>query len=174
MISDFVKGRKQFDLPPAIQKGIRLHRLIDRYTDTHEATAIVKDIFRPAAGRYNAVFADVAYDYFLANDEQEFPAGELFEFSQRTYETLDRYSFIFPEKFARIYPYMKTQNWLYGYRTEEGIRQSFSGIARRSAYLPGSEDVFHLFIEQKQPLQHCYRLLWKDIKTFAESECRLL
>ena len=38
MISDFVKGKKQFDYTPDIQKGIRLHRMIDTYTDAHPAT----------------------------------------------------------------------------------------------------------------------------------------
>ncbi len=31
MISDFVKGKKQYDYPDGIQKGIRLHRIIDLF-----------------------------------------------------------------------------------------------------------------------------------------------
>ena len=47
MISDFVKGKKKFDYPPGIQKGIMLHRAIDTFTDTHEATKLAKEVFRP-------------------------------------------------------------------------------------------------------------------------------
>ena len=42
MISDFVKGKKQFDYPINIQKGIQLHRAIDTFTDQHHATKAAK------------------------------------------------------------------------------------------------------------------------------------
>ncbi len=42
MISDFIKGKKQFDYPLPVQKGIRLHRAIDTFTDTHAATQELK------------------------------------------------------------------------------------------------------------------------------------
>lgn len=44
MISDYVKGKKKFDYPPDIQKGIMLHRAIDTFTDFHEATKEAKNI----------------------------------------------------------------------------------------------------------------------------------
>ena len=38
MISDFIKGKKKFDYPVAIQNGIMLHRMIDTFTDAHAVT----------------------------------------------------------------------------------------------------------------------------------------
>jgi acyl carrier protein phosphodiesterase len=52
MISDFVKGKKKFDFPLDIQKGITLHRMIDTYTDSHPSTKAAMRLFRPAAGAY--------------------------------------------------------------------------------------------------------------------------
>ena len=72
MISDYVKGKTQFDYPPEIQAGIKLHRAIDDFTDTHEATKNVKEIFKKDYRLYAGAFADVVYDYFLANDKNEF------------------------------------------------------------------------------------------------------
>ncbi len=170
MISDFVKGKKQFDYPPLIQKGIRLHRLIDRFTDIHEATAEAKNILRPVARLYSGAFVDVIYDYFLANDVQEFTEETLYAFSLETYNMLEQDQAFFPENFDMIFPYMRSHNWLFGYRLEEGIRRSFAGIARRATYLAGSESVFRLFLEHKQKFQHFYRLFWKEVKAFAENE----
>lgn len=45
MISDFVKGRKQYDYPESIQQGIRLHRAIDAFTDEHPVTRELKKSF---------------------------------------------------------------------------------------------------------------------------------
>jgi acyl carrier protein phosphodiesterase len=46
MISDFVKGKKRYDYPISIQKGITLHRAIDEFTDCHPVTAKAKEFFR--------------------------------------------------------------------------------------------------------------------------------
>ena len=48
MISDFVKGKKKFDYPAGIRKGIALHRAIDTFTDDHEATKLAKNVFHPS------------------------------------------------------------------------------------------------------------------------------
>src|SRR6185503_19830970 len=86
MISDFVKGKKRFDYPEAIQKGITLHRNIDPFTDEHEATENAKKFFKPAVGLYAGAFVDIAYDHFLALDENEFTDdNKLLEFSLSVY-----------------------------------------------------------------------------------------
>src|SRR6202008_4422095 len=80
MISDFVKGKKKFDYPANIQKGIALHRFIDSFTDEHEATKEAKEVFRPAYRLYSGAFVDVVYDHFLATDENEFTEDSLLSF----------------------------------------------------------------------------------------------
>src|SRR3989442_7909269 len=72
MISDFIKGKKQFDYPVSIQKGIRLHRDIDTFTDAHPATQQLKSFFRPHYRLYAGAFGDIVYDHFLALDPNEF------------------------------------------------------------------------------------------------------
>ena len=76
MISDFVKGKKKFEFPAAILTGIELHREIDSFTDEHSATKEAKKIFTPYYGLYSGAFVDVAYDYFLANDQRSFENHE--------------------------------------------------------------------------------------------------
>ena len=45
MISDFVKGSARFSYPEGVQKGIRIHRDIDRFTDFHPAVKEAKKHF---------------------------------------------------------------------------------------------------------------------------------
>ena len=90
MISDYIKGRKQFDYPLSIQKGIKLHRTIDQFTDTHAATQQLKSFFRPQYRLYSGAFADVVYDHFLANDKVVFSSEvELKQFARNTYQVLE-------------------------------------------------------------------------------------
>lgn len=174
MISDFVKGKKKFDYPAGIQKGIALHRAIDTFTDAHAATKEAKEIFRPHYRLYAGAFVDVLYDHFLAADENEFNEQSLYDFSQQVYQAVDNYIAWLPEKFGRMYPYMKEHNWLVNYRTRWGAERSLGGVVRRSAYLTESETAYRLFEEHYQPLQTCYRHFWADVKRFARNEFEIL
>lgn len=175
MISDFVKGKKKFDYPPDVQKGIELHRQIDRFTDEHASTREAKKVFYPAYRLYSGAFVDVVYDYFLATDPAEFENEKiLLEFSTRTYAMLERDKAIFPEKFAHMFPYMVEQNWLYNYRSRRGIEKSMGGVVRRAAYLTESDTAFQLFEEQYQLLKDCYRQLWADLRQYSSQQLQYL
>jgi acyl carrier protein phosphodiesterase len=170
MISDFVKGKKKFDYHHYIQKGIALHRAIDHFTDEHPATKEAKEIFRPHYRLYSGAFVDVVYDHFLAADEQEFTEESLHRFSQEVYQTLNIHQPVMPERFARMFSFMKEQNWLFHYRTHWGTEKSLGGLVRRAVYLTESETAFILFQEHYQRLLDCYRLFWTDVKPFAREQ----
>lgn len=174
LISDFVKGKKKFDYPPAIQQGITLHRIIDAYTDEHEATREAREVFRPYYRLYSGAFVDVVYDHFLAADETEFTETTLLDFSQRVYADLEKQRQWFPDRFDAMFPYMKSQNWLYYYRTLTGTERSFGGLVRRAAYLTESNTAALLFEKHYQPLQQCYRQFWKDAKPFVRHQFDLI
>jgi acyl carrier protein phosphodiesterase len=167
MISDFIKGRKKYDYSPGIQRGIALHRAIDEFTDSHPATKAARQFFQPSYGLYSAVFMDVVYDHFLAIDPEEFSDASLIKFSSQTYELVDRYEKVFPDKFRLIYPYMKEYNWLYNYKTMLGIQRSFEGIFHRARYMSESNTAFMLFNQNYIELQKYYAVFFPDLKTFA-------
>ena len=167
MISDHVKGKKKYDYPEQIQQGIAVHREIDRFTDTHPATKEAKEIFRPAYRLYAGSLMDVIYDHFLALDENEFTDESLKAFTMNAYATLDQFTDHFPEKFSRMYPYMKSQNWLYNYRYRQGIEKSLSGVVRRAKYLEESDTAYLLFNEHYNKLKDLYQLFFPELKNMT-------
>lgn len=174
MISDFVKGKAQYQLPPGIQKGIRLHRLIDDYTDSHEATHAAKQIFRPFYRLYSAPLVDVVYDHLLASDEKLLTGAALYELSQHTYRVLTQFIPVLPPAFAAMLPYMQRDNWLYGYKTEAGIRRSLQGLMRRASMEDDGTTAFNLMIRNKPILESHYRRMIVDVKHFAKAACQQL
>ena len=168
MISDYIKGKKQFDYPPAIQKGIKLHRAIDNFTDTHVATQELKSFFRPQYRLYSGAFADVVYDHFLANDVQQFNTeAALKQFAAVTYKLLEPFSTFFPHPFQKMFPYMKEYDWLYNYRHTWGIEKSFGGVVHRAAYLTESEKAFEIFNQHYAAMQVCYNNFFPDLKAYS-------
>ncbi len=168
MISDYVKGKTQYDYPPGAQAGIRLHRAIDDFTDHHPATKEMMSLFRPQYRLYAGAFIDIVYDYFLANDPGEFENDAMLQqFAQQTYSGLQQFTPLFPAKFKHMFPFMVSQNWLYHYQFDDGIRQSFNGLVRRAAYLSESDIAFELFIHNKPFLQQQYNIFFGSVKKFA-------
>jgi acyl carrier protein phosphodiesterase len=167
MISDYVKGKKKFDFSPGIQQGMELHRAIDTFTDEHAVTKEAKEIFRPHYRLYAGAFIDVVYDHYLATDPSVFNEASLQEFAARTYQLLEPYTAVFPERFAGMFPYMKTQNWLYNYRERWGIEKSLHGVVRRATYLTESETAFRLFEEHYTLLLQYYQLFFPELLQFV-------
>jgi acyl carrier protein phosphodiesterase len=170
MISDFVKGKKQFDYPPIVQQGIRLHRDIDTFTDRHPATKKAKEFLKPAVGPYSGAFVDVVYDHFLALDTTHFSEKSLQDFAAEVYTQLHEKRGLLPERFAGMLPYMSSQDWLYGYYFTGGIEKGFGGVVRRAQYLDSSAEVFKLFLENYDALREQYKVFFPDLYKFTSAQ----
>ena len=168
MISDFVKGKKQYDYSPGIQKGIRLHREIDEFTDTHPATKQLKEFFRPYYRLYSGAFTDVTYDHFLANDDNEFSSSAALQaFSASVYAIINEHIEMLPAGFQRLFPYMRSQDWLFNYRYPLLIEKSFLGLERRAKFLQESGAAFRIFTENLEAMRSIYVSFFPELKTFA-------
>lgn len=168
MISDFVKGKKQYEYRKLVQKGIKLHRAIDSFTDAHPATKEMKKVFIPAYGLYAGAFADIVYDFFLANDSNEFNSPELLnKFTINTYDLLEEQINEMPLIFQEMFPYMKSQNWLYNYQYEWGIEKSFAGMVRRAKYINQSDTAFSIFEKNIREMKPYYDEFFPLLKKYA-------
>ena len=171
MISDFVKGKAQFNYPQGIQKGIQLHRFIDEFTDAHPVTAKAKSFFRPQYRLYSGAFIDVVYDHFLALDTNRFAEYQNIEnFSQHVYQLLENNFLHFPPHFQKMLPYMREQNWLYNYQFKEGIQKGFQGLVYRAAYLNESIIAYEIFNQYYDELKNCYEEFFPELMESAQKK----
>jgi acyl carrier protein phosphodiesterase len=173
LISDFVKGKAVESYPEAIQRGIRLHRRIDHFTDTHPEVKRAAQYLAPAAGRYSGVFLDIVYDHFLATDEKRFTPQTLKSFSGQVYETIRDNEALLPDVFLYMFRFMEQQDWLYHYSTREGIRRSLSGMARRAQYLRDDAPVFEGFEAHYEELRRSYSVFFPELEAYAREQFAL-
>ena len=168
MIADFVKNRDVARLPESIQKGIKLHRAIDTFTDAHPLIHEAKAPFRPLVRLYSGAFVDVAFDYFLANDTTENSKREWQEHSREVYAVLRRYEEFLPEVFKKVLDKMQQDDWLYNYRNEWGIEYSFRNVVNKAQFLDKTTNVFPAFLANKDFLREKYEIFFPEIKSFAQ------
>ncbi|NDK54466.1 acyl carrier protein phosphodiesterase [Pontibacter fetidus] len=138
-IADAVKGNKATNYSPGIARGIKLHRLIDSYTDSHPVVSETKTRLRDKYKKYAPVVADLYFDHFLAKHFERFANESLDAYTQRTYSLISNHLPNLPERVQYFFPYMMAQNWLLGYAEIEGIAKALTGLSRRTSFESGME-----------------------------------
>lgn len=131
-MGDAVKGRDLSRFTPEIERGLRLHRAIDSFTDTHPLVLKGRDRVHPHAGRYAAVVMDLFYDHLLAAGWDSFHPEPLPLFTRRMYALLEANEHRMPDRTRRMLPYMVAGDWLTAYATLEGIGMALDGLSRRA------------------------------------------
>lgn len=139
-IGDFVKGSQMDHYPDQVQKGIRLHRSIDYFTDTHEVVLQSKIRLRKKFRHYAPVIVDVFYDHFLAKDWSRYSNVPLLDYTQNFYRLMNKYLEMIPKGVVRMLSYMSQDNWLYNYQFIEGIDRALTGMSRRTKFESKMED----------------------------------
>jgi acyl carrier protein phosphodiesterase len=158
-VADGIKGSAAFTFPENVQKGIRLHREIDHYTDTHPIFKHSVGQLQPNFRKYSVVIVDIYYDHFLARNWDHYSQVELRVFAAKVYRILMKRYRILPPRTKRALPYMIAQNWLVGYADFNGLQRIFDGMSRRARFNSGMEKSVDF-------LKANYDIFEKDFLTF--------
>ncbi len=160
MIADFIKNNDRENFPLEIQKGIKIHRAIDTFTDSHPAVSEAKKIFSPLVRLYSGAFIDVAFDYFVAHLYTE---DDLKVHSEKVYSVLWKNEKWLPENYKKMLVRMEKDDWLSNYRKEQGIKFSMQNVLHKAKYLDKDLPVFDIFLKNKKELQIYFDQFFPDI-----------
>jgi acyl carrier protein phosphodiesterase len=139
-VADSVKGNTLDHFPADVVRGIRLHREIDSFTDSHPVFRQSKARLSPKYRMFSGVIVDLYYDHFLAKNWNDFSDKNLAQFVGSTYKMLLKHYGIMPPRSRRILPFMIAQNWLVGYADFDKLARVFQGMSRRSRFESGMEN----------------------------------
>lgn len=167
-IADMIKGRKYEHLPIDVQKGIIHHRAIDTFTDSHPIVIQSKRRLHEKYGHFKGVIIDIIYDHYLAKNWSDYSQVSLNEFTQSCYTLLEDNFEILPEKTQYLLPFMKEQNWLYNYRTIEGISKILWGMNKRTNGISQMDLAKSDLIENYEEFGHDFNAFFKDLINFSE------
>ncbi|MEP0711905.1 ACP phosphodiesterase [Algoriphagus sp.] len=169
-IGDFVKGKMIKTYPVDVQHGIMLHREIDKFTDTHPLVRAGQSYLREKYRLYSTVITDIYFDYFLAKNWKRYSDIPLEAFVQNTFATLNHHRILFPPRFSAMFQWMEKDNWLIKYREMDGIRQTLTGMSRRTRF-PSKMELAHLdLLEKEQEFQVIFFAFFADLETFARQK----
>ncbi|MEW6145322.1 MAG: ACP phosphodiesterase [Thermodesulfobacteriota bacterium] len=131
IMGDFVKGSIGDGYHPEIEKGIRTHRKVDVFTDSHEIFKASKKLISPGRRRFAGVIIDIAFDHLLSRNWPAYSDADLGAFIRKAYSVLDKRKAVLPEKFRLFLPRMMEEDWLGSYGTLEGTGVALDRISER-------------------------------------------
>jgi acyl carrier protein phosphodiesterase len=85
---DFYKGPLPGTLPSTLERGVKLHRAIDAYTDGHPLIQQLRRDLPQDLRRYAGILIDLSFDHYLSLHWSHFSTVPLGDFNQGIYSTL--------------------------------------------------------------------------------------
>ncbi len=168
-IADSVKGKPDTLYSGRIADGIRFHRAIDAFTDSHEVVKKGVERFRSTQGRYAPVVIDVIYDHVLASQWNQFHDVALEPFSLSVYARLAPHQSRFPARVKHYFPYMRSQNWLFNYQFQWGIKKSLEGLDTRSVNQTQMHLALDVYSEFETEFKNEFKLFIADAQIMAHN-----
>ncbi|RZS90523.1 ACP phosphodiesterase [Aquimarina brevivitae] len=173
-IADSVKGKKYETYPKNIQKGILLHRKIDRFTDTHFIVRESVARLFPKYGHYSRVIIDIIYDHFLAADWNNYSSVPLEQYVAEFYTLLqDNYS-VLPKRIQNFLPYMIADNWLLSYATIPGIGKILYQMNQRTKNRSKMNLAVNELETYYSDFNNEFVSFFKELQTYTQHEIKKL
>lgn len=170
LLGDFVKGPITAAYPSQVGDAIRLHRLIDRYTDSHPVVLSSHTLVSGARRRFAPIMVDVFYDHFLARHWNDYCDVSLPRFAQNIYDVLQTHRAAIPERLQLLVPSMTANDWFNAYADIAGMQAAINGIARRlrrfrrAAVLHGGADEL---VQNYAAFERDFRLFFPDLRNYV-------
>ena len=131
LLPDLVRGRPDPALPAEVLRGVRRHRRVDAFTDTHPVFARSRARLRDRHGLFSGILVDVFYDHFLAVNWSRWHEQPLVDFIERAHGALTGHPHLMPPSMRPITRRMAEQDWLGSYASFEGLARTLGQMSRR-------------------------------------------
>lgn len=131
LMGDFTRGLEVEHLPPKITLGLKNHRSIDSFTDSHTITRQLRNLFSGQRRRVAGIILDVVFDHFLIKHWGKLHPQPLNDFLLRAYGGLLDQQNHMPSRMRTVVSRMAESNWLLGYTQLEGVVYALDRMAER-------------------------------------------
>lgn len=161
-IADYIHGNHFESYPESIKEGIKLHRRIDTFTDSHEKFKESKRYFYNGFEKYSGILIDIYFDHLLAKNFENYSSISLEAYCKDIYKIYTAHLNMLPKESAGFLQYVLKNNIYISYSTIEGIEKVLYHLSRRinhGVWLNRSVDLFHLHETQ---LQKNFEVFFKD------------
>lgn len=172
-IADSMQGNNFEGLTEGIIHGIRLHRKIDVFTDSHPIFLTSKHRFSKEFDKYSGVLMDIIYDHFLAKNFHLYTTQCLQDYVNGIYYLLETNFNFLPEPAKRFYEYMTNRNILFHYSSIEGIETVLTHLSQRIRNRFELQKAIPILEKDYQEIEEEFFLFFDDLQAFCKIQPEL-
>ncbi|WP_022940372.1 ACP phosphodiesterase [Psychromonas hadalis] len=166
-LGDFVKGNPDGLFNLEVVKGIRLHRFVDSYTDSHPLVKSVKPLFKKELRRFSPITLDMFWDHCLAKHWHKFHEYSLVDFSSQAQVMISQETALLsqplPARFEKVSRLVWQGRWFEHYRDIKNIEFALQRIASRSPRIAPLAGTFETLITHYDQLSDTFFELYPDV-----------
>lgn len=165
---DSFKGNIKNIATGKVQLGVRLHRNIDRFTDSHENVLQAIRIFRDQQGMFSPVVVDMVFDHLLAKNWLNWSDQKLGPYTQDLFSRLKANEDLIPPRGQLFFPHMSEHNWLLHYSKPEGLHRALSGLDRRVKHPSEMAKSLSVLAEVEEELTQLFNDFFPQLIAYSE------
>ncbi|MES2567862.1 MAG: acyl carrier protein phosphodiesterase [Bacteroidota bacterium] len=168
-----MQGNNFEGLTEGIILGIRLHRKIDVFTDSHPIYLTSKHRFSKEFDKYSGVLMDIIYDHYLAKNFNRYSTQSLQEHASFIYDLIGNNYQYLPENAKRFYGYMTERNILFHYSTLDGIETVLTHLSHRIRNRFELQKAIPILEKEYKEIEEEFFLFFDDLQAFCEIQPEL-
>jgi acyl carrier protein phosphodiesterase len=171
---DFYKGPMRGDLPPAIERGVKLHRAIDAYTDNHPLIQQLRRDLPQGLRRYTGILIDLCFDHFLSLHWATFSDIPLSRFNEGVYRSLSTHEHALSDGSRKMLARLVEYDILGLYLDWDTVPATAARIGTRFKRHNPFEDIDRELAPAKHQLEQAFLAFYPQLQAFsAEREILL-
>lgn len=165
---DFVRGGNLDQFPDGIREGIRRHRRIDSYTDSHPANLRARNYFEKPLRRFAGIITDVVYDHYLARNWSLYSDVPLASHAAFVYTALKNHRELMPPDLQRFSDVVVENRVLESYLEFEAVEFALQRISRRSPRFSALAAAGETTLSLDEPLATCFSEFMPDLIEYLD------
>lgn len=169
LLGDFVKGNPDNHYTNDVVQGIRLHRFVDSYTDSHELVREARQLFSGKQRRFSGIALDMFWDHCLASNWRQYHDYGLRKFcEQQRVLVAQQNDAELPERFTRVTAAMWQGRWMESYQDLENIEYALQRMSNRSPRMGELANCFSTLDKNYVELVKVFKAMYPDVLNAAQ------
>lgn len=169
LLGDFVKGNPDNHYTNDVVQGIRLHRFVDSYTDSHELVREARQLFAGKQRRFSGIALDMFWDHCLASNWRQYHDYGLRKFcDQQRVLVAQENDAELPERFTRVTAAMWQGRWMESYQDLENIEYALQRMSNRSPRMGELANCFSTLDKNYADLVKVFKAMYPDVLNAAQ------
>ena len=171
---DYFKGPLRGELPLGIERGIKLHRAIDAYTDRHILVQQLRREFPLNLRRYAGILIDLSFDHYLSLHWSRFCDTPLTDFNEAVHRKLAEYEMSLSNDARLMLTRLQEYDVLNLYVSWETVPATAKRIGERFKRHNPFVAVDHQLSPLKGAMEHAFLNFYPKLQSYATAQAKLL